>query len=77
MTSLLEYSTKRKNQETKFLALLHGADPKDLDLEDSSISNESLLFRDPADYEKMTEEERTELSNKMMAKFTSWSKGVL
>lgn len=77
MTALLEYSSKRKNQEIKFLALLHGADPKDLDLEDSSISNENLIFRDPADYEKMTEEERTELSNRMMAKFSGWAKGAL
>jgi len=60
----------------KFSAILHGADPKDLEDKDYEIveRKENLLFGDPAEYEKMSEEDRKELSDKMMTKFKKWSK---
>ena len=56
----------------KFSAVLHGADPKDI--EDAEMPSpktvkDNLLFGDPADYANMPEEEKNELSEKMRAKF--------
>lgn len=60
----------------KFSAILHGADPKDLEDKDFESVNhkKDLLFGDPSEYENMSDEEKKEISDKMMAKFTKWSK---
>jgi len=59
----------------KFLAIMHGADPKELEKQDDpKIRKDNLLFGDPAEYENMTEEERKELSDKMRKKFFTWAK---
>jgi len=73
---LYEYATKDKIKDMKFSAILHGADPKDLeDKEYESVDRKSnLLFGDPAEYANMSEEEKKELSDKMMKKFEKWSK---
>jgi hypothetical protein len=59
----------------KFNAVLHGADPKDLEDKGYEVIDrkENLLFGDPADYENMTQEERNALSEKMEMKFTKWA----
>ena len=56
----------------KFSAVLHGADPKDLEgkeMPSPKAVKDNLLFGDPADYANMPEEEKKELSEKMRAKF--------
>jgi hypothetical protein len=74
---LYEDSIDRKNQDMKFLAILNGADPKELGGKESGKSTESgLLFGDPAEYEKMTKEKREELTKKMMAKFSPLVGGI-
>jgi hypothetical protein len=59
----------------KFSALLHGADPKDLEGKELSpeVARENLLFGDPADYAKMSDEDRKDLSDKMKKKFMTWA----
>lgn len=73
---MFEHATVRKIRDMKFSAVLHGADPKELDGKDFESVNhkKDLLFGDPSDYEKMSEEDRKELSDQMMTKFTKWSK---
>ena len=59
----------------KFNAVLHGADPKDLEDKDYEVIDrkENLLFGDPAEYAKYSDEEKKEISDKMMAKFSKWA----
>lgn len=72
---LFEHAIERKNRDMKFLAIMHGADPKELEKQDDpKIRKDNLLFGDPAEYENMTEEERKELSDKMRKKFFTWAK---
>jgi hypothetical protein len=73
---LHEHAIEQKIQEMKFSAILHGADPKEL--EDKKMSDvrkkNDLLFGDPKDYESMDEKTKKELSDKMKAKFMKWAK---
>ena len=67
-----------KVKDMKFNAVLHGADPKDLeDKNYDSVKNtkDNLMFGDPAEYSNMTDEERKVLSDKMMNKFIKFAKG--
>jgi len=48
----------------KFTASMHGAEFED-DVEEKKKS--AMLFKDPAEYADMTEEEKEELTKKMMA----------
>lgn len=66
----------RKIRDMKFSAVLHGADPKDLEGKEmpSKARKDNLLFGDPEEYKNMGEEERNELSAKMMNKFSKWAK---
>jgi hypothetical protein len=72
---LHQYAMDEKIREMKFSAILHGADPKDL--EDKKITDvkrkDNLLFGDPQDYAKMDEKSKKELSDKMKAKFMKWA----
>ncbi|MFA5394419.1 MAG: hypothetical protein WC346_00185 [Methanogenium sp.] len=72
---LYEHAVDRKNRELKYLAIMHGADPKEFEKEDNpKVRKDNLLFGDPAEYEKMSEEEKKELSDKMKKKFFTWAK---
>lgn len=73
---LYEHAIERKIQEAKFNALLHGADPKELDKKEEFLERkENLLFGDPEEYKNMSDEERKKLTNKMRSKFIKWAKG--
>lgn len=65
----------RKIRDMKFSAILHGADPKSLeDKEYPDIkTKDNLLFGDPAEYEKMNEEDKKELTRKMKKKFFAFA----
>lgn len=73
---LFEHATERKIRDMKFSAILHGADPKDLEGKEYEATErkDNLLFGDPAEYKEMSEEEKEALSEKMMKKFSKWSK---
>lgn len=74
MLILHEHAVERKIRDMKFSAILHGADPKDMeDKEYPATSNNNLLFGDPADYEKMDEEEKKKLTEKMKKKFFAFA----
>ena len=81
---MFEQAQSRKEQEYRFLAAIHGVD---IDKSDSKeVGEESIvdefekatpangLFGDPAEYEKMSEKEKTIASQKLMAKFKTWAK---
>lgn len=64
----------------KYNAVLHGADPKDLEDKEFEVVDrkEKLLFGDPAEYANLSEEERNRLTEQMESKFTKWAgKSVL
>jgi len=65
----------RRIRDMKFSAILHGADPKELENKTDSpkVVKDNLLFGDPVDYKNMSEEERKDLSDKMRKKFMSWA----
>ena len=60
----------------KFSAILHGADPKELeDKKMPNVKNKTdLLFGDPEDYKHMDEQTKKNLSDKMKNRFMSWAK---
>ena len=72
---LHEHAVDRKIRDMKFSAVLHGADPKDMEDKQysSTTKSDNLLFGDPAEYAKMDEEEKKVLSEKMKKKFFAWS----
>jgi len=61
----------RKIRDMKFSAVLHGADPASLEDKEElfKTTNDNLVFGDPADYEKLDEEEKKKLTDKMRKKF--------
>ncbi len=84
---LYEASQKRKSCEYRFLAAIHGVDLPAEDEEKSTVAVETAiekefeqakpsngLFGDPAEYEKMSENERSIASQALMAKFKNWAK---
>lgn len=75
MLILHEHAVERKIRDMKYSAILHGADPKELEGKEytATKAKDNLLFGDPADYEKMNEEDRKALSDKMTRKFSSWA----
>lgn len=70
---LYEHAMDQKIEEMKFSAVMHGADPKEMDMDSSTSSKDTSLFRDPKDYEGMSEEEKKEISDKMRKKFMHWA----
>jgi hypothetical protein len=75
MLILYEHAVDRKIRDMKFSAVLHGADPKDLEDKEFEVVDRknNLLFGEPAEYAKMNEEEKKVLSEKMKKKFFAWS----
>lgn len=76
MMVLHEHAMDRKIRDMKFSAAIHGVDPKELEGKEISqkTMKDNLLFGDPEEYKKMGEQERKDLSEKMMKKFTKWAK---
>jgi hypothetical protein len=68
MEVLASHADKREYEEFKIQAALHGAEIKDKPSFEKP-ENDDLLFRDPKEYENLSEEERKELTDKMMAAF--------
>lgn len=62
--TLFEHCQKRELQRVKFNAKIAGAEIKD-----QPETDDSLLFKDPKDYEDMDWQERRDLTEKMKAHF--------
>lgn len=64
---MFRQAQERESDRLKIEAALHGID---LDKENKKAKekqeDEKFLFKDPSEYEKMTKEEREELTRKMM-----------
>lgn len=71
-----KHATDEERARVKIQAALSGVDIDKA--EAKRKEKESMLFKDPADYEKLTPEEREELTKKMMVKFQMmFSKGTV
>lgn len=70
MDVLYDHAVKRIEYEHRFQAAIHG-----IDLSESSEEKiktevkQGVVFGDPKDYKDMPQEERQELTKKLMAKF--------
>lgn len=77
MMVLFEHCQKREYYTLKFQAGLQGVDlDKELGKAPSTRSSKEsqFLFRDPKDYEHLSQEEREELTQKMMGMHKSWAR---
>jgi hypothetical protein len=73
---LFEAASERKYQEMKFNAILHGANPKEIEQKTEEVNRkQDLLFGDPKEYESWSDEEKKRISQKMKSKFMKWAKG--
>jgi hypothetical protein len=76
---MYNYSNERRMEEFRFIASVHGVElDGDSSGETTKIEpTEKLvskgLFGDPADYAKMTDEQKAEATNNMMKKFRGWA----
>lgn len=84
---LYETAQNRKADEYRFLAAIHGVELPDkesdnvvetfadeVEKEFKQAKPSNGLFGDPAEYAKMTDEEKTIASQNLMAKFKNWAK---
>jgi len=71
---MARHASDEERAKVKMQAAFAGVD---IDKEEKKRKEkEQMLFRDPADYEQMSSEEREELTKKMMGKFKGFfSKG--
>jgi hypothetical protein len=64
---LARHATDEERSRVKIQAMLRGIDIDKIEREEKE--KKAMLFRDPADYEHMSPEERQELTDKMMGKY--------
>lgn len=76
---LFDKSLKKQNDEYRFLAAIHGIDLSSegkavnrAELPEGVSNQKEFVFADPSTYEKMSEEEKQELTNKMMQNWSSF-----
>jgi hypothetical protein len=76
MRVLFEHSEKELWNKMKFGAALQGVDLDKASAEETKAkkSGDELVFKDPKEYEKLSPEERKELTDKMYVKFKAWAK---
>ena len=74
--ALYETYCKRIHEEREFLAAIHGIDTKGGDKKKDADQIEQKqglpLFRDPSEYEGMTQEEKNKITQEMMGKHRGW-----
>lgn len=74
----MERESDREYNRMKFMANIMGAGiddkPKNKkqDLDEAEKQQELPVFRDPSEYDNMSEEERKKLTEQMMSKHKSW-----
>lgn len=74
MLGLYEFKLKEDDENLRFQAAIHGAKLKEAPQEASKTGDGVVpLFGDPEDYDSMPQEEREELTKKMMGKHKVWA----
>jgi hypothetical protein len=74
---LYEYKLKEDEEHLRFQAAIHGAKLKEAG-QSFAPSGDNLkrpvpMFGDPKDYESLSQEEREEMTEKMMGKHKMWA----
>lgn len=64
---------KVKHREFLLTAQMHGLKIKDVDLDNNNESENVPLFGDPEEYKNLSDEEKENMTAKMMSKHKSWS----
>jgi hypothetical protein len=77
---MYEHIMKDKNNEFKFHALIHGIDVDkkskrslNEDLDDQQNKQDLPLFRDPSEYDHLSDEERERITRKMKSQHRRWA----
>ena len=78
--SLYEYSMIYKDKEYRIIGAFHGISVGDKSVPTSELPDgvddaKSFVFGDPDSYKKMSQEEKEELTQKMMGNHKQWSSG--
>lgn len=79
MLVLFEDYQERQMQERRFQAAIHGINlEKEMKKQDNKKTEEkTFMFGDPKEYEKMSKEEKKDLTEKMMGKHKSEVSGMI
>ena len=79
MELLYEFAIKREVERREFEAAIHGAEMKKTVRKETTTSapvkksNNIFMFGDPEEYKDMSEEEKKELTRKMMGMHKHWA----
>lgn len=74
IVGLYEYKLKEKEEDFRFQAAIHGAKLKGSSQAGASSEGGAVpMFGDPKEYESMSQEDREELTKKMMGKHKIWA----
>ena len=76
---LYDHQTKREALDLRFLAAIHGINLDDTQSDSSRETEKNVekavpLFGDPDSYNHLSQEEREELTQKMMGKHKVWAR---
>lgn len=69
VNTLFEELQKIKQEEFRIQAALQGVD---LSKDTQSPSSDNMMFKDPSEYDDLSEEERENLTQEMMSKHKGW-----
>ena len=71
---LFDHARKKEIENLKFQALANGIEFKDSrDQKSKKQSSEDLVFKDPKEYEHLSQEEKERLTKDMMQKFSPFA----
>ena len=75
IVGLYEYKLKEDEEDIRFQAAIHGAKLKEFGQTSpkNNLNKAVPMFGDPKDYESLSQEEREEMTQKMMGKHKIWA----
>jgi hypothetical protein len=75
MVGLYEHKLKEDEEHLRFQAAIHGAKLKETGrpTTKNNLGKAVPMFGDPKDYESLSQEEREEMTDKMMGKHKIWA----
>ena len=77
---LYSHILKQKAEEYKFQAAMMGVELKDdneAPNKNETVGGSGMFFKDPAEYENLSDTEKEKQTEKMMGTFSNWSTNVL
>lgn len=83
LQALVNLAQEREYNRRRFDAAIHGIDldkalAKTSASSPSTVSsNDGLIFKDPKEYEHLTQQEKEALTEKMMKKFKAWAQNPM